>query len=196
MAQAFNTTNVTFFRVAFLFTIAFFCLKNVSSILQNSYFLVLTEAMNLPQLTLSRYNGQLGLFALLFVLNGIHDLIPLLENNEKYFQSIVPLRLLFFFILTGVSYLWESNLYIHNNAVFIYCFVEVWINFLLYNAVREEKNEQFKRANQFMLAEEDVEEPQPFVVKTETTEIIEITNEEEEEGDDDDGDDVDEKDGE
>ncbi|EHN01608.1 Ilm1p [Saccharomyces cerevisiae x Saccharomyces kudriavzevii VIN7] len=137
--------------------------------------------MNLPELTLSRYNGQLGLFAILFVLNGIHDLIPLLENNVKYFQSIVPVRLLIFFILTGTSYLWESNFYIHNNSVFIYCFAEVWINFLLYNAVREEKNEEFKRLNQFVVNEEDIEEPQPFIVKTETTEIIEITNDDDDE---------------
>ncbi|CAI4034516.1 hypothetical protein SMKI_10G3090 [Saccharomyces mikatae IFO 1815] len=179
MAQALNSTNVAFFRVAFLFTISFFCLKNVNSILENTYFLVLTQAMNLPQLTLSRYNGQLGLFALLFALNGIHDLIPLLENNVGYFQSIVPARLLLFFILTAISYLWESNLYVHNNSVFIYCFAEVWINFLLYNAIREEKNESFKRLNQFMVSEEDIEEPQPFTVKTETTEIIEIINDEE-----------------
>lgn len=53
--------------------------------------------MNLPQLTLSRYSGQLGLFALLFTLNGVHDLIPLLENNVKYFQSVVPVRLLIFY---------------------------------------------------------------------------------------------------
>ncbi|CAI4044011.1 hypothetical protein SKDZ_10G3140 [Saccharomyces kudriavzevii ZP591] len=181
MAQALNYTNIAFFRVAFLFTIAFFCVKNVNSILQNTYFLVLTQAMNLPELTLSRYNGQLGLFAILFVLNGIHDLIPLLENNVKYFQSIVPVRLLIFFILTGTSYLWESNFYIHNNSVFIYCFAEVWINFLLYNAVREEKNEEFKRLNQFVVNEEDIEEPQPFIVKTETTEIIEITNDDDDE---------------
>ncbi|QHS74344.1 Ilm1p [Saccharomyces paradoxus] len=194
MAQALNSTNVAFFRVAFLFTIAFFCLKNVNSILQNTYFLVLTEAMNLPQLTLSRYNGQLGLFALLFALNGIQDLIPLLENNVKYFQSIVPFRLLIFFILTGISYLWESNFYVHNNSVFIYCFAEVWINFLLYNAIREEKNEDFKRLNQFMVSEEDIEEPQPFTVKTETTEVIEIINDEENNDDgEEDNDDKDEK---
>ena len=187
MAQALNSTNIAFFRVAFLFTIAFFCLKNVNSILQNTYFIVLTQAMNLPQLTLSRYSGQLGLFALLFTLNGVHDLIPLLENNVKYFQSVVPVRLLIFFILTSISYLWESNFYVHNNSVFIYCFAEVWINFLLYNAIREEKNEEFKRLNQFMVNDEDIEEPQPFTVKTETTEIVEIINDEE-------NDDEDEKD--
>lgn len=57
----------------------------------------------------------------------------------------------------------------------------------MYNAIREEKNEEFKRLNQFMVNDEDIEEPQPFTVKTETTEIIEIINDEE-------NDDEDEKD--
>lgn len=145
-----SSTNVLYFRIAVLFTIAFFCFKDVTSILENSYFMVLTQAMNLPALTLSPQSAQLGLFGIIFIMLAIHDLIPLLERNTKHFDSIVPFRLFCFFILAAVSYISDSNYYLHNNTVFIYSFVEVWMNFIIFNSLREEKNEEFKVNNQFM----------------------------------------------
>ncbi|QLQ78603.1 hypothetical protein HG537_0A08500 [Torulaspora globosa] len=146
---AISSVNGLFFRVAFLFSLAFFCFKDVNSILQNSYVLVFTQAMNLPALAISQYSAQLGLFGILFLFASISDLVPLLENNKKYFNSIVPLRLAVFFALTACSYLWESNLYLHNNAVFTYCFIEVWTNFVILGALREERNEEFKSLNRY-----------------------------------------------
>lgn len=145
-----SSLHVLYFRIAVLLTIAFFCYKDVTSILTNSYYLVLTNALNLPELTLARYSAQLGMFSILFLLLALADLIPLLENNMMYFYSIVPVRLSIFFILGAWSYLSEKNYFIHNNAVFIYSFVEVWMNFLIYSAIRDERNENFRVTHQFI----------------------------------------------
>lgn len=144
-----SSTNVTYFRIVFLLSLAFLCLKDIGIILDHSFVMVLTQAMQLPALQLSPYSAQLGVFALLFTLSAFHDLIPLLENNMKFFKSIVPFRLMMFFIVTALSFLMTNNLYLHNNAVFIYCFCEVWINFLLYSALRDENVADMSSRNQF-----------------------------------------------
>lgn len=88
-----SSFNLLFLRISFLLTLAFYCLKDVNVILNNSYFDVLTQAMDLPAIQMSRFSGQLGLFSVLFVLLAINDLIPLLEDNRQYFFSMVPVRL-------------------------------------------------------------------------------------------------------
>ncbi|CAL9734008.1 hypothetical protein MOSE0_D02476 [Monosporozyma servazzii] len=135
-----SSFNLIFVRISFLFTIAFFCFKDVNSILNNSYFDIFTVAMDLPAVQMSRYSGQLGLFGAVFALLAVSDLIPLLEENKQYFFSMVPTRLTIFFILTTASYWGSDYYYLHNNVVFIYVFAEVWLNFLIYNSIREERN--------------------------------------------------------
>ncbi|SCU77518.1 LADA_0A00870g1_1 [Lachancea dasiensis] len=163
-----SSVNVTYFRVGFLSFLAFACIKDVNIILSNQSVLMFTQAMHLPALTLSSYSAQLGLFAIIFGLMALHDLVPLLEQNKMFFESIVPLRLMLFFILTTISYYVESNLFVHNNAVFIYGFCEVWINFLIFSALRDEKNEEFKKANRIVL-ESSPEELEPLAELEELT---------------------------
>ncbi|CUS24835.1 LAQU0S20e00936g1_1 [Lachancea quebecensis] len=158
-----SSVNVTFFRVAFLSFLAFACLRDVNMVLNNPSVLLFTHSMRLPALILPSHSAQLGLVSMLFGLLATHDFIPLLERNKMFFESIVPIRLMFFFILTALSYYMEENLYIHNNAVFIYGFCEVWMNFLIFSALRDERNEEFKRSNRIlaedqMLPEEDDEQ--------------------------------------
>lgn len=175
---AISSFNGLFFRVAMLFALAFFCFKDVNSILQNSYMAVFTQAMNLPALSMSQYSAQLGLFGILFLFAAVSDLIPLLERNQKYFNSVVPFRLFMFFTLAGLAYLWESNLYLHNNVVFTYCFIEVWVNFIVLGALREERNEQFKSSNQFssqaIIVEESENNDEDSEVLTSVQEIEQI----------------------
>lgn len=146
---ALSSVNGLFLRITFLLTISFFCFKDVNSILENSYVIILTHSMNLPMLAMSPYSGQLGVFGVLFLMLAFADLLPLLESNHKYFYSIVPARLTVYFVLTAASYVWTSNLYLHNNGVFLFCFNEIWLNFIIYSAIREERNEEFKRNSQF-----------------------------------------------
>lgn len=173
---AISSVNGLFVRVVFLFGLSFFCFKDVNLILENSYMMVFTQAMNLPALAMSQYSAQLGLFGVLFLLTSISDLIPLLEKNKSYFNSAVPFRLFVFFALTACSYLWESNLYLHNNVVFTYCFIEVWVNFVILGALREERNEDFKKLNQFAnssVVEEEASEDSSTIL-TSTQEIEQI----------------------
>ncbi|SSD59704.1 uncharacterized protein SCODWIG_01465 [Saccharomycodes ludwigii] len=109
--------------------------------------------MNLPALVLSPYSAQLGVFSYLFALVAITDLIPLLERNYMFFESIVPFRLMIFFLVTATSFVMKDNLYLHNNVVFVYGFVEIWLNFLAFSALREEKNERFANEKRIIAAD-------------------------------------------
>ncbi|SJM88229.1 related to protein ILM1 [Zygosaccharomyces bailii] len=170
---ALSSVNGLFLRITFLLSISFFCFKNVNSILENSYVIILTQSMRLPMLTMSPYSGQLGTFGILFLMLAFSDLLPLLESNRKYFYSIVPARLTIYFVLTALSYLWTSNLYLHNNAVFLLCFNEVWMNFVIYGAIREERNEEFKRSSQFINNSELLEEEEEEEREEEAEELAE-----------------------
>lgn len=123
---------------------------------------VFTEAMNLPSVQISPYSTQLGIICLLFVFMGLNDLIPLLEDNKQYFLSMVPFRLLCFFIITGLSYFMMDNYFVHNNVVFIYSFMEIWLNFLIYNCLRDERNEDFKLQNKILEEAELLDNSDPL----------------------------------
>ena len=94
MAGTLSSINILYLRIVFLLTIAFYCFKDINVLIDNTYVLILSQAMNLPVLTMSKYNGQLGLFAFLFASLALTDVVPILENNQKYLNSIVPFRLL------------------------------------------------------------------------------------------------------
>ncbi|SCU85295.1 LAME_0D00826g1_1 [Lachancea meyersii CBS 8951] len=177
-----SSVNVTFFRVGFLSFLAFACLKDVNIILTNPSILMFTQALNLPVLTMSSYSAQLGLFAAVFSLMAIQDLVPLLEQNTQFFESVVPIRLFFFFLLTAYAYCRAGNLFLHNNAVIIYGGCEVWINFLIFSAVRDEKNERFKLSNRVTLEDEpEFLEPLTELEASEMAAQVEESNSSEEE---------------
>ncbi|AGO10620.1 AaceriABR166Cp [[Ashbya] aceris (nom. inval.)] len=136
----FSHVTVIYARIGFLLTLAFFSVKDVELILNHSFIIILARAMNLPELHIPRHSAQLGMVSVLFFLLAVSDLLPLLENNLAYFDSLVPFRLLAFFILALVSYLRESNLYFHNNAVFVYCFCEIIMHFMIYTAIKDEQS--------------------------------------------------------
>ncbi|CAH00638.1 Ilm1 [Kluyveromyces lactis] len=144
-----SSVNVTYFRIVFLLGLAYLSVTDVNAILGNSLVLVLTQAMDLPALQIPQQSAQLGLFSLLLGLSAVHDLLPLLENNKKHFQAVVPFRLMIFFVLTALSVFMNNNLYLHNNAIFVYGFCEVWMNFLIFVALRDERNDDFATGNGF-----------------------------------------------
>jgi len=142
--------------------------------------------MDLPQLTMSQYSAQLGLFGVLFGMLAFTDLIPLLEDNKTYFYSIVPIRLLAYFVIATLSYTWKSNLFLHNNVIFIYCFSEIWINFVIYNSLREEKEVFFRSEEKKRYIDESIDdEDEAFgtatleIEETITTETVEEVTPEE-----------------
>lgn len=56
------------------------------------------------------------------------------------FLTIVPIRLIIFFLVTSWCYL-TKNPYLSNALVFAYGFAEIVINFGIYVVIREENNE-------------------------------------------------------
>ena len=56
------------------------------------------------------------------------------------FLTIVPIRLIIFFLVTSWCYL-TKNQYLSNALVFAYGFAEIVINFGIYVVIREENNE-------------------------------------------------------
>lgn len=88
--------------------------------------------------------GALGAF---FISLGGIDLLQLFIDNHKYFESIVPTRLTIFFGISAYSYCVKTSA-LHNDLVFVYSFLEIWINFLLYNVLRDEKHKRNKKFEQ------------------------------------------------
>lgn len=86
----------------------------------------------------------IGILGTLFVSLGAIDLLQLFIDNNKYFESIVPVRLTVFFSLSAYSY-YAKESFLHNDLVFAYSFLEIWINFLLYNVIRDEKHKRNKK---------------------------------------------------
>lgn len=83
---------------------------------------------------------------------------PRVDNKELYFlyfENLVPLRLALFFLLTGFCY-YSDNELVSNNLVCTYGFVEVWFNFVIFNNLRDEKVQRYKKGY-FDLAEEEEE---------------------------------------
>ncbi|AMD22473.1 HHL297Cp [Eremothecium sinecaudum] len=138
----FSSITAIYIRIGFLFTLAYLSVKDVTAVLNHPFVLLLSQAMSLPMLNMNPFGAQLGLISLIFCMLAISDLIPLLEKNKKYFKSLVPFRLMMYFTIAVVSYLYESNLYIHNNAIFVYCFCELWLNFLIVTALKEEESKK------------------------------------------------------
>lgn len=61
---------------------------------------------------------------------GLTDLIPYLENNNDYFDSVVPIRLLAFSVLSAVSYFGDIAL-LKGPLVLGYAVLEVGLNGLM-----------------------------------------------------------------
>ena len=55
-----------------------------------------------------------------------------------YFENLIPFRLMVLFIIIFYSY-FSANYYFFNNLIILYCFLEIWINFMIYNSLKQEK---------------------------------------------------------
>ncbi|ODQ79349.1 hypothetical protein BABINDRAFT_161758 [Babjeviella inositovora NRRL Y-12698] len=121
--------------------------------MNSGFVLLLSTSMQLPIVEIDDYNPIFGILALLFGVLAMSDLVPLFEANTMYFESITPSRLVVFFSLAAYSYLGDS-LYFCNNIVFIYCFMEVWFNMLLFSSLKDEKYTRIKAEIERLQSEE------------------------------------------
>ena len=94
--QFFTSKTILYARVVFLFTICYFAAVNPGYLLGSHFLLLLGQAMELPMiLPVIETDGDsvfYGIISLLFGLQAVGDLIPLLAENVDYFETIVPTR--------------------------------------------------------------------------------------------------------
>lgn len=144
--QFLTAATVLYARVGILFYLSFILLKNPGSIVNANFTLLLGQAMRLATVQVSDKNPLFGLLALFIGTNAISDLIPIIAENIAYFETVVPTRLAFFFLLGSFCLMSDYGI-IANNLIFTYAFVEIWLNFLIYNNLRDEK---YYRARKFL----------------------------------------------
>lgn len=80
---------------------------------------------------------------MLFIVLGLSDLVALVSKNTQFIESIVPTRLSFYFMFLGYVYFVPGIF--HNDLVSTYCMAEIWMNLMLYNTLREEKQKRIKK---------------------------------------------------
>lgn len=140
--QFFTSKTILYARVVLLIALAYFLAVDPSMILESHFILLLGQAMELPMLLPTTKNESdsvlYGFISVLFGIQAISDLIPILADNVQHFETLVPTRLAIFFCLAAYSYM-STDLLLGNNVVFVYSFFEIWLNFLAYNNLRDER---------------------------------------------------------
>lgn len=136
--QFLTSRSVIYIRVILLLTAAFWIATDAQSLFHSNFVLLLGEAMRLPIIPVENKSVLNGIISLLLVFLAVNDLIPCMADNIQYFETAVPARLLFYFMLAGYIYMVEDRMF-SNNVTFVYSFLEVWINYLIFMDLREER---------------------------------------------------------
>lgn len=145
--QFLTSKTILYARLVFLTAICYYLARDPAALISSHFLVLLGQAMELPMVlpvVESESDSVLyGTISILFGLQAISDLIPLLADNINYFETIVPTRLTVFFFLAAYSYV-STNVAFGNNVVFVYSFFEIWFNFLIFNNLRDEKYYRLK----------------------------------------------------
>jgi len=142
----------------FHLTLAYFLLFSPSVLVEQTFVLILGEAMHLPQITNFEQPSPTSAFlAILFAFLGFSDLTAISMNEQAayhYWGSQTPVRLLFLLGLSGYMYITKpdsaagalSQKYLashpadnmKNGMVFSWAFLECTVYFMIYLALKEE----------------------------------------------------------
>ncbi|KAF3992421.1 hypothetical protein FT663_00701 [Candidozyma haemuli var. vulneris] len=141
--QFFTAKSVLYFRIAVMLWLSFMLLKNPLALTNANFSLLLGQAMRLPTVQVTASNPLFGLLAMFITAYALGDLVPILSENTSYFETYVPVRLMFNFVLGGFCIFSNFGL-IANNLVFTFAFFEIWLNFLIYNNLKDEKYKRVK----------------------------------------------------
>lgn len=141
--QFLTARTILYARIVFLLYVAFYLLKDPLYIVDSNFVILLGDAMHLPFVQSSKNNPLLGILAVFLSLLALSDLIPLTAHNITYFETLVPARLMYTFALGGFCLMSEYSV-VANNLVFTYSFIEIWLNFLIYNNLKDEKYTRVK----------------------------------------------------
>lgn len=142
--QFLTSRSVIYIRVILLLTGSFWIATDAQTLFHSNFVLLLGEAMRLPIIPVDNKSPLNGMISLLLGFLAIGDLIPCLADNIQYFETAVPARLLFYFMMAGYIYFVEDRMF-SNNVTFVYSFLEVWINYLVFSNLREEKYARLKQ---------------------------------------------------
>lgn len=141
--QFLSAKLMVYVRVLYLLIIVYYLLMAPEELGTIGIVVLLGQAMKVPLVFLTKENPLVGILAFMFSMLALADLVPLLLENLAYFETIIPIRTAIYFAVAAYCYLAELPL--ANSLVFTYVFFEVWINFITYNNLRDEKYYRFKK---------------------------------------------------
>lgn len=142
--QFFSSKSLLYIRIIAHFVLAYYLVQNPEGLASAGFVILMGQAMQVPILHLSSSSPVLGMLAVLVSTQAISDLVPLLAENWNHFETLVPVRLFFYFLITAYVYFVPTSK-ISNSLVATYSMFEVWANFLIYNNLRDEKYHRMKK---------------------------------------------------
>ncbi|KAI5966250.1 uncharacterized protein KGF55_000559 [Candida pseudojiufengensis] len=136
--------SLLYVRVIMLLVIPYYLIKYPETISSAGFVVLLGQAMQVPILKLNPTNPLIGFLSIFMITTSITDLIPLIAENWPFFETVVPTRLFFYFLATAYIYFVPTSI-ISNSLIITYTMFEIWINFLIYNNLRDEKFYRMKK---------------------------------------------------
>ncbi|GMM43373.1 hypothetical protein D499_0AE00150 [Hanseniaspora uvarum DSM 2768] len=131
-------------RAATYIFLSILCFKNISAITTNNSLVTFSIAMRLPQVVINENSIIVGILSIFLFNIGLLDVLSLIHYGKikaHFYKDFVLLRLTSAFVITFISYFNKVNVKWHNNFVFLYGFIELWFNFIIYNCLKEELND-------------------------------------------------------
>ncbi|KAH3664399.1 hypothetical protein WICMUC_005784 [Wickerhamomyces mucosus] len=137
-----SSTVAIYLRCCFLLAVVFYLFRDPKTVVDQPFMLVVYQALEIPHCEINRELDETFNLGLFFIFNlSFTDFVQLAVRNNVYFDSIVPVRLVLFFGLAFWIYSYKTA----NDLIFLYCFIEIWFNFFIYNSLKQERYERIKR---------------------------------------------------
>lgn len=131
-------------RAATYILLSILCFKNISALTTNNSLVTFSIAMRLPQVVINESSIIVGILSVFLFNIGLLDVLSLIHYEKiksHFYKDFVFIRLTSAFVITFISYFNKVNVKWHNNFVFLYGFIELWFNFIIYNCIKEELND-------------------------------------------------------
>ncbi|KAI5961762.1 hypothetical protein CANMA_003739 [Candida margitis] len=142
--QFLSSKSLLYIRIVSHFVLAYYLVQDPEGLVSAGFVILMGQAMQAPILHLSPSSPVLGMLAIFVSAQAISDLVPLLAENWNHFETLVPVRLFCYFLITAYIYFVPTSK-VSNSLVATYAMLEVWTNFLIYNNLRDEKFYRMKK---------------------------------------------------
>ncbi|ODQ67599.1 hypothetical protein NADFUDRAFT_50023 [Nadsonia fulvescens var. elongata DSM 6958] len=139
-----NGKTLIILRSSFLWTLAYFLLVDPRAVSGYSALVLFAQAMQLRLVEFSPNNPVVPILGAFLMFQGIADILPLSGDYLSHFDLIIPFRLCAYFALGAFCYLKKYAL-LSNSFVFFFSMVEITLNFFIYKAIREERNDNIAK---------------------------------------------------